>query len=207
MCTLVPDASVLTRLSGPSNSPAINYGIACGGVLFLLADGLCLGLYRNETAGEYLRWFALLAPMLYCDAIIDAMNKGLGQQKICVRYNIFTSFLDVAFLFFLLPRYGMKGYFFSFFVTHLINAGLSLKLLLKNTGLKIPLRIPVTALGSLMLAVLLTERIGNPAIKTGVFLAAVLGLLYGSGILYKEDAIWLRRLWHIGKNTEKKQIK
>jgi len=186
---------------------ALVYGIACGGVLFLLADGLCLGLYRNEAAGEYLRWFALLAPMLYCDAIIDAMNKGLGQQKICVRYNIFTSAMDVFFLFLLLPHYGMKGYFFSFFVTHLINAWLSLRLLLKNTGLKIPLRVPVTALGSLMLAVLLTDRIGNPAIKTGVFVAAVLGLLYGSGILYKEDAIWLRRLWHIGKNTEKKQIK
>ena len=186
---------------------AMVYGVACGGVLFLLSDVLCFGLYRNEAAGEYLRWFALLAPMLYCDAIIDAMNKGLGQQKICVRYNIFTSFLDVAFLFFLLPRYGMKGYFFSFFVTHLINAGLSLKLLLKNTGLKIPLRIPITALGSLLLAVLLAERFENPAIKTVIFLMAVLGLLYGSGILYKEDGVWLRQLWRIGKNNEKKQIK
>ena len=186
---------------------ALVYGIACGGVLFLLADVLCLGLYRNEAAGEYLRWFALLAPMLYCDAIIDAMNKGLGQQKICVRYNILTSAMDVALLFLWLPKFGMKGYFFSFFITHLINAGLSLRLLLKNTGLKIPLRIPVTALGSLLLAVLLTEQIGNPALKTGVFLAAVLGLLYGSGILYKEDAHWLRGLWKIRKNTEKKQIK
>ena len=182
---------------------ALVYGIACGGVLFLLSDILCLGLYRNETAGEYLRMFALLAPMLYCDAIIDAMNKGLGQQKICVRYNVFTSAMDVVLLFILLPNYGMKGYFFSFFVTHLINAVLSLKLLLKNTELKIPLRVPVAALGSLLLAVLLTERIDNSAIKTAMFLIAVLGLLYGSGILYKEDALWLRQLWKIGKNTEK----
>ena len=80
-------------------------------------------------------------------------------------------------------------------------------MLLKNTGLKIPLRIPITALGSLLLAVLLAERFENPAIKTVIFLMAVLGLLYGSGILYKEDAIWLRQLWRIGKNTEKKQIK
>jgi hypothetical protein len=112
-----------------------------------------------------------------------------------------------VFLFFLLPHYGMKGYFFSFFITHLINAGLSLKLLLKNTGMHIPLRIPVTALGSLLLAVLLADRIPNPAIQAAVFAVAVLGLLFGSGILYKEDALWLRQLWRIGKNNEKKQIK
>jgi stage V sporulation protein B len=186
---------------------ALVYGIACGGVLFLLADVLCLGLYRNEAAGEYLRWFALLAPMLYCDAIIDAMNKGLGQQKICVRYNILTSAMDVALLFLWLPKFGMKGYFASFLITHVINAALSLRLLLKNTGLKIPLRTPITAAGSLILAVLLAERIGNLVLKTAIFLAAVLGLLYGSGILYQEDALWLRGLWKIRKNTEKKQIK
>jgi stage V sporulation protein B len=186
---------------------ALVYGIACGGVLFLLADVLCLGLYRNEAAGEYLRWFALLAPMLYCDAIIDAMNKGLGSQKICVRYNILTSAMDVALLFLWLPKFGMKGYFASFLITHVINAALSLRLLLKNTGLKIPLRTPITAVGSLILAVLLAERIGNLVLKTAIFLAAVLGLLYSSGILYQEDARWLRGLWKIRKNTEKKQIK
>jgi stage V sporulation protein B len=135
------------------------------------------------------------------------MNKGLGQQKICVRYNILTSAMDVALLFLWLPKFGMKGYFASFLITHVINAALSLRLLLKNTGLKIPLRIPVRALERLLLAVLLTEQIGNPALNTGVFLAAVLGLLYGSGILYQEDALWLRGLWKIRKNTEKKQIK
>jgi hypothetical protein len=88
-----------------------------------------------------------------------------------------------------------------------INAALSLRLLLKNTGLRIPLRTPITAVASLILAVLLAERIGNLVLKTAIFLAAVLGLLYNSGILYQEDALWLRGLWKIRKNTEKKQIK
>jgi stage V sporulation protein B len=135
------------------------------------------------------------------------MNKGLGSQKICVRYNILTSAMDVALLFLWLPKFGMKGYFASFLITHVINAALSLRLLLKNTGLRIPLRTPITAVGSLILAVLLAERIGNLVLKTAIFLAAVLGLLYSSGILYQEDALWLRGLWKIRKNTEKKQIK
>ena len=179
------------------------YGIVCGGALYLLSEALCLRLYRNEAAGEYLRWFALLAPMLYCDAVIDAMNKGLGSQKICVRYNIFTSAMDVVLLFILLPRYGMRGYFASFLVTHLINFLLSLGLLLKNTGLKVPIRTPLTAAGSLLLAVMATQWIQLPTVKTTFFLLVVLGLLYGGGILCREDALWLVQLWKIGKNTKK----
>ena len=91
------------------------YGCFFCGLLYLLGDEICVLLYDNLEAGKYLRWFALLAPMLYCDAITDAMIKGLGQQTACVRYNIITSSLDVLLLFILLPSYGIEGYFMSFF--------------------------------------------------------------------------------------------
>ena len=86
---------------------ALLYGLLFAGLEFLLADALCQTLYRNSEAGRFLRLYSLLIPMLYCDAITDAMTKGLGQQKICVRYNILTSGLDVIFLWILLPQYGM----------------------------------------------------------------------------------------------------
>ena len=122
---------------------AMLYGCLCGGLLYLLSDQLCLWLYGSMEAAFHLRKFAWLAPMLYCDAITDAMTKGLGQQKICVRNNILTSAMDVAFLFMLLPRYGMDGYYFSFLITHLINFLLSLRLLIKIARIAIPFYIPV----------------------------------------------------------------
>ena len=63
-----------------------------------------------------MRCYALLIPMLYCDAIVDAMIKGMGQQTASVRYNIVTNLLDVVFLYLLLPEYGMRGYFVSFLI-------------------------------------------------------------------------------------------
>ena len=186
---------------------ALVYGIVCGGILFLLADSLCQSLYHNPQAGTFLRWFALLAPMLYCDAIVDAMNKGLGQQKICVRYNILTSAMDVILLFVLLPKYGMSGYFASFLVTHAINAALSLRLLLKQTQLKVPLRTPLTAVGCLLLAVMLSVKIPMITIKPLVFLVTAIGTLWASGVLYREDGVWLVLLLKNKKITEKKQIK
>ena len=113
---------------------AFIYSCICCAVLFLCAKPLCLRLYHSADAGRYLQLYVPLIPMLYCDAITDAMTKGLGQQKANVRYNILTSSLDVALLYVLLPRLGMQGYFISFLVTHLINFLLSLGRLMKITG-------------------------------------------------------------------------
>ena len=119
------------------------------------------------------------------------MNKGLGLQKICVRVNIFTAALDVLGLYILLPEFGMRGYFISFFVTHLINAGLSLRLLLKKTGLHIPMRIPALVGLALTVAVLLTGVLENPAGKTALFLLASYSILWLAGVIYTEDLKWL----------------
>lgn len=182
------------------------YAVGCAGVLYMLADVLCLRLYNSAEAGQHLRLYALLVPMLYCDAIIDAMNKGLGQQKICVRVNIFTAILDVLGLYFLLPEYGMWGYFLSFLVSHLINMLLSLVLLLRVTGLRIPIRVPVWVTGAVAAAMAVGWTAGKPGLKTLLFLLLVYSLLWLAGIIYKEDLVWLRNLLRVQKSSKKSKI-
>ena len=171
---------------------AMLYGILFGGLLFLLAKPLCLRIYGSEEAGNWLRLYALMVPMLYCDAITDAMTKGLGQQTACVRYNILTSAMDVVFLYLLLPKYGMDGYYASFLVTHLLNFGLSLRRLLKISGVQLPFHLPALTLSAGILS-------AGIASLSGIFpwLAYVLLLfpmLVLMGILRKEDAVWIRKL-------------
>lgn len=167
------------------------YGIFFCGLIFLGADWLCLTLYSNTDAATPMKCYALLIPMLYCDALTDAMIKGLGQQKISVRYNILTSFLDVVFLFLLLPRYGMAGYFVSFLVTHLINFVLSLQRLLKITKETIPFHVPCLAAAAMVFSVWicsLVESVPARGICYGVILCCLLFLLR---VLSKEDVHWL----------------
>lgn len=120
-CRAAGSKARISHLVQKSLRVALLYGTACGGILFLSADELCRLLYKSEEAGTYLRWFSILAVMLYCDNVTDAMIKGLGEQKASVRYNILTNTMDVAFLYILLPKYGIVGYFISFLVTHVIN--------------------------------------------------------------------------------------
>ena len=167
--------------------------IFCG-LLYLTAKPLCLKLYNNQDAGRYLSLYAMLAPMLYCDAIIDAMNKGLGQQKICVRYNILTAAMDVLFLFLLLPKFGMDGYFFSFVISHLINFILSLRLLLKTAALKILWRMPVITILCLITAVFLSAMVQGFWLRSIVFILLLGSLLTLCRVISREDLHWVQGL-------------
>ncbi len=170
------------------------YGTICSGILFLAAPELCNALYGSTEAGQFLRWFAPLAVMLYCDIITDAMIKGLGQQKASVRYNILTSTMDVALLFFLLPKYGIRGYFFSFLVTHLLNFGLSIRRLMKITDGTIRTHIPALTIATAIGLVLVCGSIGAPVIRCLAFLVVLICALFLLRILDREDLIWLRGL-------------
>lgn len=168
---------------------AFLYGcLICGG-MFLLSDSLCMKLYGNAEAGLWLKRFSLMIPMLYCDAITDAMTKGLGQQRACVRYNIVTSAMDVALLFLWLPKYGISGYYASFLVTHVINFGLSLRRLLKCSGTHLSVFRPVLALVALILAVLVGMRTGM--LLYLLLFAALLVLFH---VVSGEDLRWIKGL-------------
>lgn len=173
---------------------ALIYGTVCSGILYLCAEFLCIKLYHSPQAGLYLRWFAPLAVMLYCDIVTDAMIKGLGQQKASVRYNILTSAMDVALLYLLLPKYGISGYFFSFLVTHLINFILSISRLLRITGRKIRMMPPLWTILSGIAAVWTSAHLANPIHRCGAFLILLFCSLSLLRVLRKEDLRWLRGL-------------
>ena len=135
-CNAAGSTGRIRYLTRRSLRIAMLYGCLFSGLMILVAEPLCQRLYKSALAGYWLKRYAILIPMLYCDAITDAMTKGLGQQKACVRYNILTSAMDVAFLYLLLPKYGMTGYYSSFVVTHVLNFALSLRRLFKITSRK-----------------------------------------------------------------------
>lgn len=174
---------------------AMLYGCVCSGILYLLSEDLCMSIYNSPLAGIHLKRYSILVPMLYCDAITDAMTKGLGQQKACVRYNILTSAMDVLFLFLLLPRFGMDGYFVSFTVTHLINFLLSLRRLLWIAKVRIPFYTVGFTCSATLIAVLAAEFLANPAGRVAAFLGMFGSLLVLLRILSPADIQWIRGLF------------
>lgn len=170
------------------------YSLFFAGGMFLLAETLCIALYGDREAGMVLRQYACLIPMLYCDAITDAMIKGLGQQKISVRYNIITNILDVVLLYLLLPVYGIKGYFFSFVVTHLLNFLLSYRRLLRITQLSIPWHVPGFTVICAVFSVYITSHAKSVPFQIALYPVVLISALIAIGVLGREDLQWLTAL-------------
>ena len=100
----------------------------------------------------------------------------------------------MIFLYFLLPRYGMNGYFISFLVTHLINFLLSIRRLLKITVKRIPAHIPLIAVSSIGFGIWTSGYLGHLPARCCAYLLILGSLLYLSGIVSREDFRWLQGL-------------
>jgi len=207
---LIPE---LARCAASGNSPRIQYlasrclgaalvyGFIFSGGMFLISEELCVLLYNNSTAGAILKQYSLLIPMLYCDSLVDAMTKGLGQQKTCVRYNIITSALDVAGLYFLLPKLGMTGYFISFLVTHMINFLLSLRRLLLITKITISHRKTVLCIISALICINISSVAPGSFVKVLSYPLLYCSLLSVLGVVNKQDIPWLKGFFSVNAKT------
>lgn len=193
-CAAAESQARIRYLVKRSLKVALLYGCFFCGLEFLLGRELCVALYGSSEAGDALRLYAFLIPMLYCDAITDAMIKGLGQQTACVRYNIITSSMDVLFLFLLLPIYGMTGYFFSFAVTHLLNFILSLRRLLKIVGRVISPKVPLLAVCGTAGAIFIAAHVRQVPFRGISYVIVLFCLMTLLRVVGKEDLIWLRGL-------------
>ena len=176
------------------------FGVCAGGALFVSARPLAQLLFQSEAAGACLRLYAPLVPILYLDGVVDAMCKGLGQQSANARYNLLTSWLDVVFLWLLLPQWGMGGYYFSFAATHLLNFALSLRRLVKTARLRFS---PFPALGAALCGAAavtptawLTAQEGLAGILFPAFcyLLTLCGLWLLFRVVGRRDLLWLQGL-------------
>lgn len=192
-CKAAGKEARISHLMRRSLWASVLFGSLISGLLLICSESLCLRFYGKTDAAGLIRLYAPLIPMLYCDAVTDACTKGLGEQKVCVRYNITTNALDVCLLFFLLPRYGLKGYFWSFLTTHGINFILSLRRLLLITREKLSLYVPCMTVAVCLGCSMLCKG-ENPAIRCICYLVCVSIGLRILGIFTPDDAKWLANM-------------
>ena len=185
------------------------FAAAVSGFLFVTADALGTLIYQSSEAGRYLRIFSPMILMLYLDAIVDGMLKGLAEQVSCVRYNTFTSVLDVFLLYLLLPRCGIPAYIFSFALTHAVNLFLSIRRLLRVTAHRIYPADFLRPLGVYLLSLLPFALLPRSASVRALLLygGGYLLLLFAgfvlSGAFAPRDYRWLRRVFLRSIDTRK----
>ena len=116
------------------------FSICTAGILYIFASDFSQIIYKTKDCTMYIQILAPLIPVMYLDMMVDGMLKGLDQQLHSMRYNIFDSGICVVLVYFLIPRYSIKGYIAILFISEIINFILSIRRLSKVANLKINLK-------------------------------------------------------------------
>lgn len=96
------------------------------GIFFQYGINLGELIYKNQSSGNMLIFFAPLIPLIYLDIIVDSILKGLNQQLSSMKYNITDSIMRVLVIYFLVPIMGINGYVIMFYIGTTFNALMSI---------------------------------------------------------------------------------
>ncbi|MBR4051155.1 MAG: polysaccharide biosynthesis protein [Clostridia bacterium] len=129
----------INRVSNECLKLTAMFAFGTGVFMFFFADKTALAVYGDTESAFYIKLLSVLLPVMYLDTVTDGLLKGLDQQLASMRYNIIDSGLCVALVYFLLPRFAVKGYIFILFLSEIINFALSFNRLTKTAELRLNL--------------------------------------------------------------------
>lgn len=169
------------------------FSVCVAGLMFFFGEPLGTAVYKSPRVGRYVRVFAPLIPVMYCDMVTDGCLKGLGQHMKAMFINIAEAGLNVALLYILIPRYAIAGYGISIYVCECFNFVLSFGRLLRVADIDIGLSQLLRTALAVAAAGWLTVRLPVGPVPSMVCAAAVYVLLLRLlRVVGKDDVEWVR---------------
>lgn len=106
------------------------------GIFWCFSEELSSSIYSEADVSIFIKVLSPLIVLMYIDNVVDGILKGLDKQVAVMGINILDLFTSIAFIYFLLPIQGIKGYIVVLFISEILNGLVSLLLLIKETKLK-----------------------------------------------------------------------
>ena len=132
--TLVPAVSEaaagnrLGRITGLASKAmlfASVIGMGAAALFVFLGDELGMAIY-NQPIGAMLMLLGIMCPFIYMQIILSGILNGLGCQMFIFRNSIISSAISIAFIYFLVPIYGLNAYIFGWLVSLLVVIALGI---------------------------------------------------------------------------------
>ena len=149
-------------ITGTAISAALTYGIFFAAIFMIFGDSWGFAFYKSPQAGNYLKIFAPIVPLIYLDIVVDSLLKGMDEQLNSMKFNLTDAFFRVVLVLCLMQFFGMESYIGILFFSTIFNAALSLGRLLKVTKVKIS---PVKQIALPMLLAVLSVMLSKNLIS------------------------------------------
>lgn len=162
-------------------------GILAMTLFFVYGNLLGIIVFKNDTAGYFLRRFAFLCPFIYCASVFSSTLNGLGRVKITLVNHLISLIVRIAFLIFAVPKLGVTGYLWGMMAGYLLLVVLNGNAVYRLTGLDVsPLKTMIfpglfavmASIFSLGIYQMILHRFVVPVIVAALISCVALALLY-----------------------------
>ncbi len=193
--TLVPAVSEAVAIKNPRKvtytvSKTLQFtaliGIGVTSVFLAFPYQMSIAIYKNKAVGTILSYMAWLSPFLYLNIILSGILNGLGEQVFIFKNNIVSSIINIIFIYFYIPQFGIFAFIIGSTMGAAVTAFLAINKVLECTRINFEvinwLIKPILAIA---LSTLLVKYIANKYIFNNlhIFVALIL-VLFILGVIY-----------------------
>lgn len=113
--------SAIRRAIRKSFQYCLLLGFGC--TAFFLLFGRLAGelLFHSPLAGSFILTLSFICPFLYLVSTLGSILNGLGKTGLTFLYSVLSLLLRLLFVFFAIPRYGIKGYLWGMLASQILQ--------------------------------------------------------------------------------------
>lgn len=117
--TLVPAVSEAVAIKNPRKvtytvSKTLQFtaliGIGVTSIFLAFPQQMSMAIYKSKEVGTILSYMAWMSPFLYLNIILSGILNGLGEQVFIFKNNMLSSIINIIFIYFYIPQFGMIAF-------------------------------------------------------------------------------------------------
>ncbi|MCL2215556.1 MAG: polysaccharide biosynthesis protein [Defluviitaleaceae bacterium] len=100
-------------------------GMGAAALFLFFGHELGMAIY-NQPIGMMLMLLGIMCPFIYMQIVLSGVLNGLGCQMFIFRNSLISSGISIAFIFLLVPRFGLSAYIFGWLFSLVVVIALGL---------------------------------------------------------------------------------
>ncbi len=117
------NTQAIKRTTGKTIYTCLFIGAVCNLGFLLLGRPVGILLFNSELAGKFICSLSFLCPFLYLCTTLTSILHGLGKAGSVFVINVSSLLIRLAFVFFLLPKYGINIYIAGMLISQIYSTG------------------------------------------------------------------------------------
>lgn len=130
----IKNKNSLRRSTNLSIKYSLLVGIFSTGLFLFFGEELCLIVFGNQLAGNYLLILAWLCPFLYIGTTLNSILNGLNKVHVSFFSSVTGLSIRIFIILFIIPQYGISGYFLSLLISQLFMTFFEFYIIYKATN-------------------------------------------------------------------------